>query len=280
MGGVHIPRFLKRGISCRAGGSMKKILIFAFIIATATGCSTVKKEFSVIVEPADAEIRVLPGEGQAVQTYKSPATITVYVPKNPAEAAKSRMEIKRDTYKTKIIGLDMIAEKTLKIKLDKVVLYRLKYRMIRPVLSEDLGYRDKIVSIRIVPGERQFELKMENLTQKPLKILWDRAEYIDLMNRQHPLMHSGIKPENRNDIVQPQIIPAGGSVQESVFPKSSVAYLQGMKEYTTKLLFPVDSDTARSLTGRLFSVFLPVELDRAIIPDYNFKFEIVDVIKE
>ncbi len=259
---------------------MKKILIFGFIIAIATGCSTVKKEFSVIVDPADAEIRVIPGEGQTPQIYKSPAAITVHIPKNPAEAAKSRMEIKRDTYKTRIIGLDMIAEKTLKIKLDKAVLYRLKYRLVRPVLSEDFSYRDRIVAVTIIPREHDFDLKIENLTQKQLKILWDRAEYTDFMNGQHPLMHAGIKPQNRADIVQPQIIPPNGSVRDSVFPKSSVIYSQTIKEYGTKLLLPVDSDRAPALKGRTLNVFLPIEMDRAIIPDYNFKFEIVDVIKE
>lgn len=239
-----------------------------------------KKQFRVIVDPPDAEIRVVPGGGASETTYRSPAEITVNIPKEAAEAAKSRMEIKRETYKTKIIGLDMIEEKTHRIKLDKAALYRLKYRLVRPVLSDDFTYRDRIVAVTLIPREHDFDLKIENLTEKPLKILWDRAEYTDFMNGQHPLMHAGIKLQNRADIVPPQMIPPNGSVRDSVFPKSSVTYSQLIKEYGTKLLLPVDSDRAPALKGRTLNVFLPVEMDRAIIPDYNFKFEIVDVIKE
>jgi hypothetical protein len=260
---------------------MKTFLAVACFFVILTGCSTVKKQFTVIVDPPDSEIRVIPGGGAAERTYRSPAEFAVNIPKDPAEAAKSRMEIRRDTYGTRTINLDMVGEKkTIKIKLDKMILYRLKCRLIRPALSDDMVYRDGIVSVKIVPGERDFDLNIRNLTQKPLKILWDRAEYTDFQNRPHPLMHAGIKPQNRADIVPPQEIPPAGTVHASVFPKSSATYSQVLKDYAIKLLLPVYSDAAPSLKGRTFSVFLPLELDRAIIPDYFFKFEIVDVIKE
>lgn len=259
---------------------MKKLLIFASIIAIATGCSTVRKQFTVMVDPPDAEITVFSGRGENERTYRSPADVVVNIPKDPVQAAKSRIEIKRATYQTKIIGLDTVWKNTLKVKLDKAVLYRPKYRMVRPALSDDLTYRDKIVAVKIIPREHDFDLKIENLTEKPLKILWDRAEYTDFMNGQHPLMHAGIKPQNRADIVPPQVIPPRGSVQAWVFPKKSVTYSQVIKDYATKLLLPVDSETALALKGRTLNVFLPIEMDRAIIPDYNFKFQIIDVIKE
>lgn len=258
---------------------MKRFLILACIATLAAGC-TVKKQFSVMVEPPDAEITIVPGEGRPKKTYRSPADITVHIPGDPVKAANSRMEIKRETYQTKIIRLDTIEEKKHKIMLDKLVLYRVKYKLIRPVRSDDLRYRDNIVDIRLVPGDRQFELTVENLTGKPVKILWDRAQYIDFMNRPHTLMHSGIRPKDRNDIVQPQVVPAGSTLQQAVFPKNSVKYVQSMKEYFIKQLLPLYRENAIGLKGRTFSVFLPIELDRAIIPDYNFIFQIVEMERE
>ena len=260
---------------------MKKILVLACVLAITVGCASggVKKRFSVIVDPPGADITVIPGGDQPEQKYRSPADITVSIPKDPSLTAKSRMEIKRESYKPKTIGLSGIAEgETLKIKLDKIVHYLLKFRLLSPVQSDNLHYRDKIVDIRIKPGERQFALSIENLTRQPLKILWEQSQYQDFTNRQHRLIHSGIKLQDRNDIIPPQVVPAGGSVQQDIMPVDAVTRSQN--GYETKPLFPVDSEKALSLKGKTFTLFFPVEMDRAIIPDYNFTFEIVDVVKE
>lgn len=261
---------------------MKKILILACVLAITAGCAAdVKKRFSVIVEPPGADITVIPGGDRPEQKYRSPADITVFIPKDPSLAVKSRMEIKREAYKPKIINLSGIAEgETLKIRLDKMVHYILKFRLLGPVQSEDLHYRDKIVDIRIKPAERYFAVSIENRTRKPLKILWEQSQYQDFMNRQHRLVHSGIKPQDRNNIIAPQEVPAGGSVQRDIMPVGAVVYSQEKKGYETRPLFPLDSDSALSLKGKTFTLFLPVEMDRAIIPDYNFRFEIVDVVRE
>lgn len=259
---------------------MKQVLILFSLFLVATGCSTVTKKFSLIVDPSDAEISLIPGGEQPVRTYRSPAEITVSIPADPVKASESRIEIKRETYKTRIIRLDTAGEGAMKIVLDRLALYRPAFRLLRPVLSDDLSYRDKIVAISVVPGERHFEVTIHNLTQKPLKILWDKAEYMDHLNRPHPLMHTGIRPQNRNDTVPAQVIPPDGSLQQSVFPKSAVRYSQVIKDYITNPLLPLDGENALSLKDKTFTLFLPIEMDRGIIPDYIFKFQIVDLIKE
>jgi hypothetical protein len=259
---------------------MKRLLVLACVLLIATGCTTVTKRFSVVVEPPDAEITVISGGDQPEQKFRSPADITVSIPKDPDLAARSRMEVRREAYKPKIVGLAGIEEgHVVTIKLEKAVHYRLTFRLISPALSEDLRYRDRIVSVAFTVGERQFEMNLENLTRKDLKILWDRTEYTDFVNRQHRLMHSGVRPQDRNNPVAPQAVPAGGSLQQAVMPTSAIVYSREKKAYETKPLFPLDSDTALALKGRTFYLFLPIEMDRQIIP-YNFKFQITDVIKE
>jgi hypothetical protein len=261
---------------------MKKILFLACALAITAGCAAgVKKHFSVVVDPPGADITVIPGGDRPEQKYRSPADITVSVPKDPALAVKSRMEIRREAYKPKIIVLSGISEgETLKIKLDKVVHYLLKFRLLGPVQSDDLHYRDKIVDIRIKPGERNFAVSIENRTRQPFKILWEQSQYQDFMYRQHRLIHSGIKPQDRNNIIAPEEVPAGGSIQRDIMPVDAVMYSQEKKGFEIKPLFPLDSDSALSLKGKTFTLFLPVEMDRAIIPDYNFKVEILDAVRE
>jgi hypothetical protein len=153
--------------------------------------------------------------------------------------------------------------------------------LVAPVPSEDLTFRDKILAVTIVPRDQHIDLKIDNLTRKPLTILWDKADYTDVMNQSHRIILSGIKKGvNRGNRVPPQTIPVGGSLQESVMPENSIAYSGEKKGYVVKPLFVLDSDRALSLKGKTVSIFLPVAIDGAMIPDYNFRIKIEDVIKD
>lgn len=260
---------------------MKKIFILGCIIAIGTGCASgVKKQFTLIVQPPDAQITVIPSNDEPGQQYSSPADITVYVPEDPAQAARSRVEIKREAYKPVTISLSSIAGETLKIKMEKMNRYRFKHRLLRPAPSDELHFRDKILDIRFVPEERRFRIRIQNLTGRPLKLRWQQSEYTDFMNRQRRIVHAGVLPQNRNSAIPAQEIPANGTLEQTFVPLDSFFYSQETKSYETKILFPADSENAPALKGMTYSIFLPIEIDRAIIPDYNFTFQIVDVVKE
>jgi hypothetical protein len=49
--------------------------------------------------------------------------------------------------------------------------------------------------------------------------------------------------------------------------------------YDIKPLFSLGSEAAAGLKGKSFNLFIPVEINRQIIP-YNFKIEILDLIKD
>jgi hypothetical protein len=166
----------------------------------------------------------------------------------------------------------------LNIKLDKVVAYRLKYRLLAPVQSDEIKFSDKIISVSFAITDQSFQMNLANLTAYPLKILWGSADYTDVNNRSHRLMHSGVRYQDRNNAIPSQIVPAQGSVQQTVMPISSVVYSQEKKGYENLPLFPLDSDMAAGLKGRVFYLLIPVEVDRQIIP-YNFKIEITDSVK-
>jgi hypothetical protein len=257
---------------------MKKYLVSAFVGLLISGCapSVVTKTFTVRADPQDAVIKVVPDAGLTEQKYRSPATITVEV------AAKGMLEVKRDDYKPMSIGLRQLSDgDTITIKLEKIqhTIYRLKYRLVAPSSSEELQYRDKTIAVSFAVGEQSFQMRLENLSSSEIKILWERAEYTDVTNRPYRLMHSGIRYADRNSPIPDQIVLSRRSVQESVIPIGNVSYLQNKKDYDVRPLFLLESEAAAGLKGKTFNLFIPIELNRQIIP-YNFKIQIADSVKE
>ena len=264
---------------------MKKHCILALAVVFASGCSSVvAKNFKVVADPEDSTIRVVSGIDLQELKYRSPATITAEVPKDPALAAKSVLEVSRENYRPKTLALRDINEgDTLNIKLEKIlrdiVRYRLSYRLVSPVVSPELQFRDKNIAVAFTVGERGFEMRFENLSPYDVKILWERAEYTGVNGQLQRLMHSGVRFADRNNPIPDQFVLSRSSMQETVFPISNVYMLPQRKGYDVRPLFPFESDDAAGLKGKSVILFVPVEINRQIIP-YNFKFEITDSVKE
>ena len=265
---------------------MKKYILVALVAALAvSGCSSVvAKNFKVFADPPDSTIRVVSGVELKERLYRSPATITAGVPKDPALSAKAVLEVSKDNYQQKTLSLRDIKEgDTLNIKLEKilrdVVRYTLSYRLVSPVVSKELRFHDKNISVSFTVVEQGFLMHFENLSRYDLKILWDRAEYTDLSRQAKRLMHSGIRFRDRNNPLPDQVVLSRSSVQETVIPVSNVYMLPQRKGYDIRPLFPLESDVAAGLKGKSVVLFIPVEINRQIIP-YNFKIQITDSVKE
>jgi len=267
-------------------GRMKKYILIAVVAAlAASGCSGMAvKKFKVFADPPDSTIKVVSGIDLKELKYRPPATITAEVPNDPALASKAFLEVSRDDYQPKIIALRDIKDgETLNIRLERIlqdiVRYKLSFRLVSPVVSRELQFRDKSVSVTFTVGERGFQMSFENRSPFDVKILWDRAEYTGVNKQSQRLMHSGIRFQDRHNPIPDQFVLSRGSVQETVFPISNVQVLPQGKGYDIRPLFPLESDDAAGLKGKSVILFIPVEIDRQIIP-YNFKIEITDAVKE
>jgi len=260
---------------------MKKYLVLALIGFFVSGCSsTITKRFKVITDPPDADVSVVSGVEFKELKYRSPAAITVKIPKDPALAAKAVLEVRKDSYKPRSLALRDIKDgDSLTVTLEKLIRYRLKYRLVAPVQASELRFQDKSISISVSVGEQTFQMSLTNLTSYPMKILWERAEYTDVNSRPYRIMHSGIAYPNRNNLIPDQVVQSGGSVQEAVIPVKNVYMSQQKKGYDLKPLFTLDTEAAAGLKGRTFNLFIPVEVNRQIIP-YNFKIAIEDARRE
>jgi PBP1b-binding outer membrane lipoprotein LpoB len=268
-----------------SGGKMKKYIVLMLSMIVASGCagSVATKSFKVFTEPSDAAIKVVSGVELKEQKYTPPASITVEVPTDPALANKAVLEVARENYKPKTIALSSIKDgDILNLKLEKIlrdaVRYKLSCRLVRPVASKELKYRDKLIAISFVVEEQSLQMQFENLSEKEVSIRWEQAMYTDVNGQTQRLMHSGIRFLDRNNPLPAQVVKSHASVQESVIPVGNVFMSPEKKGYDIRPLFPVLGD-ASALKGKAITLSIPVEFNHQVQP-YNFNIEIVDAVKE
>jgi hypothetical protein len=182
-----------------------------------------------------------------------------------------------------MIVRDIREGETLRIKLEKILRdiarYRLSYRLVSPVVSPELQFRDKIIAFSLSVGEQGFQVRIENLSAHDIKLLWDRAEYSDAGKQTHRIMHAGVRFPDRNNPIPDEIVISRSSFQSTLYPIDRVTYSQQKRAYDVKPLFLLESEAAAGLKGKYLLLFIPVEVNRQIIP-YSFKIEITDSVKE
>lgn len=264
---------------------MKRYIAAVLAAIILSGCSsTVTKSFKVFADPPDADIRVVSGEDLKEVKYRSPAAVTAEAPKDPALASRAVVEVSKDSYKPFTLALRNIRDgQTLNVRLEKIVQsmyrYRLAYRLVAPAVSETLQFRDTTIAVSFTVDGRSIQMRLTNLLDKNVKLLWEQAQYTDVNKQTSRLMHSGVRFQDRNNPIPEQIVPPRASVQEGVIPVNRVFFSQEKKTYETKALLPVDSEAGAQLKGQTINLFIPMEVDRVIIP-YNFKIEITDSVRE
>ncbi|HSB33939.1 MAG TPA: hypothetical protein VLG39_05760 [Nitrospirota bacterium] len=264
---------------------MKRYIAAVLAAIISSGCSgTVTKSFKVFADPPDADIRVVSGEDLKELKYRSPAAVTAEVPKDSALASRAVVEVSKDSYKPFTLALRNIRDgQTLNVRLEKIVQsmyrYRLAYRLVAPAASEMLQFRDATIAVSFTVDGRSIQMRLTNLLDKNLKLLWEQAQYTDVNKQTSRLMHSGVRFQDRNNPIPEQIVPPRASIQEGVIPINRIVFSQEKKAYETKALLPVESEAGAQLKGKTINLFIPIEVDRAIIP-YNFKIEITDSVRE
>jgi len=264
---------------------MKRFSVLVLAAIIASGCtSAATKSFKVFADPPDADIRVVSGPELKEVKYRSPAAVIVELPKAPELESKAYLEVSRDSYKPFTLSLRDIRDgQTLNVRLEKIMQslfrYRLAYRLVAPAASDALEFKDTTVAVSFTIDDQSIQMNLTNLRGHEVKILWDQAQFTDVNMQTSRLMHSGVHFQDRNNPIPDQVVPPRAAIQEGVFPINRVFFSQQKKAYETKPLFPVDTEAGAHLKGKTINLFIPMEVDRAIIP-YNFKFEITDSVKE
>ena len=151
--------------------------------------------------------------------------------------------------------------------------YSYTYKLIEPVQTELLEYRDDILFCRLIPGQNTIGLDIYNISPAPFYVDWNQIRMIDSEGQSHgvlrrlELLSDGVR-EQALSLILPQ-----GVLSETLTPKNTV-YMT-MTGWTQHPLFP-NSEAALSMKGQTFGLIIPVQQD-ASVKTYRFTFEVSDV---
>jgi len=98
-----------------------------------------------------------------------------------------------------------------------------KYKLIAPIQSDSLYYKDSLVEITLRPDEYQLNFTLKNLTEGMIKVNWDECALI-IIDESKPAIHAGIKYIDRDKSMPPTIIPGGTRINEMLVGKSYIKY--------------------------------------------------------
>lgn len=158
--------------------------------------------------------------------------------------------------------------------------FRYVFRLIKPTASDNLLFEDSIISIRFVVGEeaRGVQFALQNKTDSPILVNWDKAAYMDPSGESHRVIHTGIVFADRSKAQSLTSIAPTGRINDGVFPADYIDWSNATNDWTQTILFP---QTAAAEPGRMkgqrFGVLLPVTVN-GVEKNYFFQIQIADVV--
>lgn len=124
--------------------------------------------------------------------------------------------------------------------------------------------------------------KLENKSQKNLKIIWDEAAYIGTSGESQRVMHNGVKFIDRNNPQPPTVVIKNSHVTDAVTPTDNVYWAQHGWE-TRPMFNGMASNNSdfeaikKTYVGKTFKVTLPIEIDSKKT-EYVYSFKITDFV--
>lgn len=138
--------------------------------------------------------------------------------------------------------------------------------------SSELTLSDESISFSFSIAKGQVAFVLENKTDEPIEIDWNKAAYVDVSGRSHKVMHSGVKYIEREKPMAPTTVPPSAKLDEILFPSDYVEYSEVFGHWRELPLFP-DGDEAKTYEGKTFSVFLPLKF-KGSEKNYSFRFKV------
>ena len=170
--------------------------------------------------------------------------------------------------------------------------YEYKHRLVGDKTIGDT-YKDENIEISFAYPKTELDFELTNLTQNPIKIIWDEVSFIQYGEGRR-IFHKGVKYTERSNPQVPTIVPVGTKYTDLICPIDNVSFDQGYyvnefahksAEWVTKdLWFPNDfnkpdvSSHIMQLKGWKYKLLLPMEIN-GVKKNYTSEFEITDVNK-
>lgn len=181
-----------------------------------------------------------------------------------------------------VMGLICAFTASAQKKFTKIRKYNYVLSLEKPVQSNDIKFKDDIVSIVFEVGYKGIEFKLSNLTEEPLKVIWDEVSII-FKGDTKKTIHKGIKLIEKAGSHPPTVIPPTGSIDDFAYPIENISY-SSFYGWEGKDLFPesnhgrtVDEQYIQGLKGEKVGLYLPIEKSGSKT-NYFFLFVISDII--
>jgi hypothetical protein len=152
--------------------------------------------------------------------------------------------------------------------------------------KSQLVFSDSILDARFIILEKAIAVNIENKSDIPIQIVWDKTNYIH-GSEAKKVMHTGVKYADRNQSQPNTIIPPGTRIQEEIVPTENVSFYSGgtytRAEWFTAPLFPLHDGGSESRRAEVLRMKgFPIGLFVTMIVGkeevyYNWKFYIENI---
>lgn len=148
-------------------------------------------------------------------------------------------------------------------------------------------FADSLIAVTIVPLSDRFLLSLANQSPHSIRVIWDRAAFIDVTGRSQRVIHSHVRLAEAHQTQPSSIIPRGSHIDDQIIPAEHVSpstycsrgwcvapLLPTVYALKGDTLTALDS-IARFRAARL-RLLLPIEVED-VLNEYTLSFAISDV---
>ena len=161
----------------------------------------------------------------------------------------------------------------------------LKYKTITLNNTSSFFIEDDIMKIEISALADKFNLKINNKSEKTIKVIWDNCVFVNPNGDNSKFMHDGIKYIDREKSQSPTLIIKKNSINDILLPTNNVYFTTGKYGgWKTKPLFGNTAslvseedlnNNSKSNLGKNFIIMLTFEYDSKNI-EYTFNVNVND----
>lgn len=142
-------------------------------------------------------------------------------------------------------------------------------------------FSNKLIDIKWWIDNYEFRFILKNKTSKSIKILWEKAAYVDKKGFSHKITHY-----NRNNLKhyefsnQPVVVASGSKFKSYIIPKENIYFDESKKEWIKKPLLVYRANLKEELKviaqkniGKTIKILLPLQISDSI-DEYLFTFQV------
>ncbi len=145
---------------------------------------------------------------------------------------------------------------------------------LRPTGDNSMYYKDSVISFAWHITYQGLKLKLTNLSDKTLQVLWDEGSFMGPNGAAGRIIHSGVKFIHSDLQQVPTVVPKESFISEFVVPYDNRYY------YTNYFLITRDNvkHALNEYLGKQTTILLPIMIGDERV-EYLFKFIVSDVKK-